>query len=101
MGGVERQMDRRAELMFRFDQIDHDQNGTLEIGELQAVFGESSEEFLSFCDSAKSVQDLDNKLTMEEFVVGILSNVDADTTDDEFSERAKSGRDLAGCLGLS
>ena len=44
--------------------------------ELQAVFGEHTKEFLHFCDAAASTADLDNKLTVKEFVHTILSDAE-------------------------
>ena len=39
-------MDRSAELSARFNLIDSNSNGTLEMSELKAVFGDHAAEFL-------------------------------------------------------
>merc|ERR1719353_1079080 len=62
-------LDRAKELSDRFKLIDTNGNGTLEVSELQSVFGEHATEFLKFCDG-----DGDKQLTNDEFVNGITED---------------------------
>merc|ERR1712178_27425 len=77
--GQTEKMDKTQELTTRFEQIDLNSNGSLELSELANVFGEHAEEFLKFCDSG----DKDRVLSPEEFCKGISDDT-ANMSDDDF-----------------
>jgi len=84
-------MDKKAELASRFALIDTNSNGTLEVSELEAVFGEHATEFLKFCDAG----DKDGKLTGEEFASGILNDI-GEMPDEDFKKNWLDRMD--GCI---
>jgi hypothetical protein len=73
-------LDKAAELKARFEIIDTDGSGKLELAELEKAFGEHAQQFLQFCDA-----DEDGMITGDEFVKGIVHDVEStEMPDDEF-----------------
>jgi quinol monooxygenase YgiN len=70
-------IDKKVELTERFNIIDTNGSGALELAELEACFGEHAGEFLQFCD-----KNTDKAISAEEFVTGITDNSEGMSDED-------------------
>merc|ERR1719272_989154 len=72
-------LDRSSELAARFDTLDINGSGELEMNELQGAFDDMAGQFIEYCDANK-----DKSITKDEFINAIIHDTE-DLSDADFT----------------